>query len=220
VNSSPIVRRENPFTTLRRIARTVGTAEPAERCEFCSLPVAPGHRHVLELATHKIVCSCAPCALRFENVIGNWKLIPRDTRLLADFQITDVQWESLSLPIQLAFFFRSTPACKVVAMYPSPAGATESLLTLSSWEALVADNPALAEMQPDVETLLANRLNGAPEYYLAPIDVCFELVGLIRLHWRGFSGGDKVWQEMAKFFARLRENSIVIRHTRTEASHA
>jgi hypothetical protein len=105
-------------------------------------------------------------------------------------------------------------------MYPSPAGATESLLTLANWEALMADNPALAEMQPDVETLLANRLHGGSEYYLAPIDVCFELVGLIRLHWRGFSGGDKVWQEMERFFARLRENSLVTPEIRREASRA
>jgi len=49
-----------------------------------------------------------------------------------------------------------------------------------------------------------NRLNGARDYYLAPIDVCFELTGLIRLHWRGFSGGEKVWEELGKYFGRLR----------------
>lgn len=220
MNSIPFVRRENPFATLRRMARTGGNIEPSERCEFCSLPVAPGHRHVLELATRKIVCSCDPCALRFENVGGKWKLIPRDARCLTGFNITDAQWESFSLPIQLAFFFHSTPAGKVLAMYPSPAGATESLLTLNSWDALVAENPVLTEMQPDVEALLANRLNGASEYYLAPIDVCFELVGLIRLHWRGFSGGDRVWHEMNKFFTRLRENALPTPNLRAEAAHA
>jgi hypothetical protein len=220
MNSSPFVRRENPFATLRKMARTGGNIEPSERCEFCSLPVAPVHRHVLELATRKIICSCDACALRFDNTGGKLKLIPRDTRRLADFNITDAQWESFSLPIQLAFFFQSTPAKKIMAMYPSPAGATESLLTLGAWEALVAENPVLAEMQSDVETLLTNRLNGASEYYLAPIDVCFELVGLIRLHWRGFSGGDRVWQEMDKFFTRLRGNSLVASEIHAEAGHA
>lgn len=220
MNSSPIVRPENPFATLRRIARTRGSREAPERCEFCSLPVAPAHRHVLEVATRKIVCACDACALRFESVIGKWKLIPRDTHRLADFQMTDVQWESFSLPIQLAFFFRSTPAQKVLAMYPSPAGATESLLNLTSWEALLAHNSVLAEMQPDVEALLVNRLRNAPEYYLAPIDVCFELVGRIRLHWRGFSGGDGVWQELNQFFGRLRENSRELSSAQTEIAHA
>jgi hypothetical protein len=220
MNSSPIVRRENPFAALRRIAQSTTSAHPVERCEFCSLPLVSAHRHLLEMAARKIVCACDPCALRFENVIGKWKLIPRDSRQFTDFHITDAQWESFSLPIQLAFFFHSTPANKVVAMYPSPAGATESLLTLLNWEALTEENPALKEMQPDVEALLANRLNGAAEYFLAPIDVCFELVGLIRLHWRGFSGGDKVWQEMERFFARLRENSRVIPGVEKEGSHA
>ena len=35
-------------------------------------------------------------------------------------------------------------------------------------------------MQPDVEALLVNRVGGRRLYYLAPIDVCFELVGLMR----------------------------------------
>ena len=40
-------------------------------------------------------------------------------------------------------------------------------------------------------------------YYLAPIDVCFELVGLMRMHWRGLSGGEEVWREIDQFFERL-----------------
>ena len=78
-------------------------------------------------------------------------------------------------------------------MYPSPAGATESLLPLKAWNSLVANNLVLARMEPDVEALLANRVETKREYYLAPIDVCFELVGLIRVHWRGLAGGDLVW---------------------------
>jgi Family of unknown function (DUF5947) len=120
---------------------------------------------------------------------------------------TDVEWESLALPINLAFFFHSTPENRSKAMYPSPAGATESLLPLSAWESLVARNLTLARMEPDVEALLVNRVGTSREHYLAPIDACFELVGLIRLHWRGFSGGEIVWEEIDKFFSRLRMQS-------------
>ena len=88
-------------------------------------------------------------------------------------------------------------------MYPSPAGATESLLPLNAWDTLVAHNLSLARMEPDVEALLVNRVGSKREHYLAPIDVCFELVGLIRVHWRGFAGGDIVWGEIEKFFSRL-----------------
>jgi hypothetical protein len=152
------------------------------------------------------VCVCNPCALRFENVIGRWKLIPRDPIALPQFKLTDAEWEMFALPINLAFFCQSTAANKVVAMYPSPAGATESLLSLGAWEALVAANPSLKRMQSDVEALLVNRLGDSREHYIAPIDLCFELVGIIRLHWRGFSGGPDVWKEIGGFFDKL--NSI------------
>jgi len=124
--------------------------------------------------------------------------------------MSEVQWECFSLPIQLAFFYRDSSANKVVVLYPSPGGATESLLPISSWENVVSENSILAEMQPDVEALLVNRLNESRQYYLASIDVCYELVGLIRMHWRGFGGGDQVWQEIAQFFRRLDETAITV----------
>ena len=176
----------------------------AEVCEFCSVPLAGIHRHLLEVASRKLVCACDPCALRFENVIGRWRLIPRDARPLPDFQITDAQWESLALPINLAFLFSCTPAGRVIAMYPSPAGATESLLPLASWRELVEANPVLTRMSPDVEAVLVNRLGDAREYFIAPIDACYKLAGIIRLHWRGLTGGDKVRQELERFFQHLR----------------
>lgn len=212
-----IPQQNSAFAALRRLAQP---REEMERCEFCDATLAPKHRHLLEIAARKIICACDPCALRFENVIGRWKLIPRDTRRLPDFQITDAQWDNLLLPINLAFFFRSTPENKVIALYPSPAGATESLLPLASWETLVSANPLLGRLEPDVEALLVNRLGGKPEYLLAPIDVCFELVGLIRLHWRGLSGGDKAWKEIENFFARLRDSAPITAEIQPEATRA
>jgi hypothetical protein len=63
-------------------------------------------------------------------------------------------------------------------------------------------------MQPDVEALLVNRLGTSREYYIAPIDQCFELVGIIRMHWRGFSGGSKVWEKIQAFFDRLKASAV------------
>jgi hypothetical protein len=200
-------RQPTPFETLRRFAVPQGTTVQ-ERCELCSIGLAPEHRHLLEMATHKIICSCDPCALRFENVIeGRFKLIPRDVRVLTDFHLTDAQWDELALPINLAFLVYSTPAKKMLALYPSPAGATESLLPLAAWDSLVVDNPPLVRLQSDVEALLVNRVGDQRLYYLAPIDVCFELVGLMRIHWRGLSGGEEVWREIDRFFAHLAERA-------------
>lgn len=209
--------RESGFQTLRRFAQPQSGVEV---CEFCSVGLGSNHRHLLEAATRKIVCVCDACALLFEGAMGRYKLIPRDARLLPDFRMEDAQWEALAVPINLAFFFHSTPAHKVVALYPSPAGATESLLPLTNWEKLLEANACLTKMQPDVEALLVNRLGGAHEHYIAPIDLCFEMVGLIRLHWKGFSGGDKVWEAIEKFFAKIRPQTQSVSATAPEAACA
>jgi len=204
------------FAKLRRLAGAASNNGPApvpepEHCDLCSVALPPVHRHLLEMSNRQIACACDPCALRFENVIGGrFKLIPRDTCALPDFRMSDLEWEGMSLPINLAFLFYSTPKEKMMALYPSPAGATESLLPLTAWESLVAANPILCGMQHDVEALLVNRVEEAREYFLAPMDICFELVGLIRVHWRGLSGGEELWNEIAAFFARLKENSVIV----------
>jgi hypothetical protein len=208
MNASAIAGRERPFATLRRFTQRASMS-PTERCELCSVSLLDGHRHLLEIAERRVVCACDGCALRFQDVVGGrFQLIPRDGRALPNFRLTDARWESLALPINMAFFCHNSSTGKITALYPSPAGATESLLPLAMWEALVADNPVLASMKPDVEALLVNRVAGAHQYYIAPIDVCYELVGLIRMHWRGLSGGEAVWREIEVFFARLEASHV------------
>jgi hypothetical protein len=127
--------------------------------------------------------------------------------------MTDAQWGALLVPINMAFFFFSSPEGRVIALYPSPAGATESLLELGAWEEISEENPILKQMEADVEALLVDRVSrggggSEGEYYLVPIDVCYKLVGLIRAHWRGLSGGSAVWEELADFFADLKRRSV------------
>jgi hypothetical protein len=133
--------------------------------------------------------------------------VGRTVRRLADFEMTDAEWESLRIPIGLAFFVNSSTEGRIVAMYPGPAGPTESLLTLDAWNGVAGRNAALSAMEPDVEALLVNRVGAARDCFLAPVDRCYELCGILRLHWRGFSGGEEVWREIHAFFARLREES-------------
>ena len=121
--------------------------------------------------------------------------------------MTDATWEALQLPIDLAFFVQSTPAGCVIALYPSPAGATESVVDAGAWETLLAENPSLREFEPDVEGLLVNRVGASRDCFRVGIDQCYHLVGLIRTHWRGLSGGATVWGEIARFFDGLREQS-------------
>lgn len=213
-SQSPTLNRS--FAALRQFAqRRESSAASEERCELCGVPLAPEHAHLIEPESRQIVCSCQACALLFPNRPElKYRRVSRDVRALPEFRLTDAQWNGLSIPVNMAFFFFSSPANRVVAFYPSPAGATESLLELDAWNDVVRDNPVLESMAPDVEALLVNRLSpgrGQPareqtdhEYYLAPIDKCFQLVGLIRTNWRGFSGGTEVWQEIAAFFENLK----------------
>ncbi len=208
-NSAASPHSSSPFATLRRLARVREPSTPRQRCELCSLVLSSEHRHLLEVPNRNILCACDACALRFQAVAeGHFKLIPRDARALPGFKIDDPEWENLALPISLAFFFFHSPANKMTAMYPSPAGATESLLPLSSWQRIAVNNPALQTMEADVEALLVNRVGSSRDYYIVPIDLCFELVGLIRAHWKGFSGGEEAWREINNFFVRLNERVL------------
>jgi len=85
------------------------------------------------------------------------------------------------------------------------------LLDFAAWDDLVQNNPVLKEMEPDTEALLVNRVGEARAYFVVPIDECYRLIGLIRGHWKGLSGGPAVWQEIARFFSALRARSGPLR---------
>lgn len=205
-DNPPTESPQSAINVLRRFVRPRTVA--LERCDLCSAELPSEHQHLFEPPTRQLLCSCDACSILFSGQTETrYRRVPRRVRYLADFRLTDAQWESLLIPIGMAFFFHSSPAGKTVALYPSPAGATESLLDLSAWAAVVADNPVLKSLEPDTEALLVNRVRGAADYYLAPIDECFKLVGLIRARWRGLSGGTEVWQEIEEFFAGLKGKS-------------
>ena len=203
---------QTSFATLRQFTRT---RPVVESCELCSAPLSSDHEHLIELAKHRLVCACTACAILFGGQqSARFRRVPRRAVFLSDFQLTDGLWESLHLPINLAFFFRSTRAARVVAFYPSPAGAMESLLEFESWSELEANNAVLRELESDVEALLVNRIGIARDYYRVPIDACYRLVGLIRSKWRGLSGGTEAWEAIGNFFAGLAQPP----HFRTEVT--
>jgi hypothetical protein len=201
---------------LHRHAQRPPTPEPEpdapERCGLCGQVVELRHRHIVDLNRHSLVCACRPCAILFDNPAagkGHYRLVPERRLRLEGFELDDARWASLRIPVEMAFFFHSTPMGRVAAFYPGPMGATESQLDLATWNDLESDNPVLGELEPDVEALLVHRAASTPAYYLLPIDDTYRLVGLIRAHWSGLSGGQQVWREIGSFFDELERRSKV-----------
>ncbi|TDY26758.1 hypothetical protein B0G81_7285 [Paraburkholderia sp. BL6665CI2N2] len=179
-------------------------------CELCGALLLADHPHLFEIAKRQLHCCCRACALLFGNQQNaRYRPVPRDARYLDGFRMSDAQWDALAIPIDMAFFFYDSSAQHIVALYPGPAGGTQSLLDLQAWTELVADNPWLAQLEPDVEALLVNRSEGAREYYRVPIDQCYALTGVIRARWRGVSGGRQAWEAIHRFFAALKTHGRV-----------
>jgi hypothetical protein len=191
-----------------------------ERCELCGEPLPEEHRHLVDLQASRLLCACRACSLLFDRPEAGgerYRLVP-DRRLAIDgFRLSEAQWDALRIPVRLAFLFRSTPAGRVVAFYPGPLGATESLLDLGEWAGVEEENPVLATVQADVEALLVNRTQTGAGAYVVPIDACYALVGLMRSRWQGLGGGDAAWAAIAGFFDDLRRRARTVGHDGREA---
>jgi hypothetical protein len=189
------------LSALKRFAR----ARPqVERCEVCSAVLSAEHQHLLDRNSRQVACACEACAILFcDQQSARFLRVPRRVRQLHDFSFTDQQWEELMLPINLAFVLRDSTR-RLTVLYPSPAGAVESQLSVSAWEEHMAAHPALCAMEPEVEALIVNRVGSQNAYFIAPIDECYRLVGLMRTKWRGLSGSPEVWGAVAAFFEDLR----------------
>jgi hypothetical protein len=199
-------RREG--TVVRALRRFLVTdpvpAEVELRCELCATPLPPEHPHLVQVAQRRLLCTCGPCGVLFDNPGaggGGYARVP--DRVLTDpgSTLTDAQWDALQIPVGLAFFLHNSVRGAVVACYPSPAGATESELTLTAWADGIGASGLAAQLVPDVEALLVRR--EPRTCLLVPIDACYRLVGLVRLHWRGFDGGQEAWAAIDDLFAEL-----------------
>ncbi|GAA5195560.1 DUF5947 family protein [Rugosimonospora acidiphila] len=226
IRSSRLYRLANPAdtgsplprATPPRLKSTVDSVE-GERCQLCAQAIPIGHRHLLDLTERRLRCACRACCVLFDRATAGgqrYRLVPDRRWYLPDFMLDDVIWVGLGLPVEMAFFFHDNRAGRVVAFYPSPAGAVESLLDLASWRELALANPVLDSLQPDIEALLVNRAQGARDHWLVPIDDCYALAGLIRTHWSGLTGGTRVRDELAAFFATLHDRARTVRARRPD----
>lgn len=200
----PLLRSEGTVKVALDLEQRAPAEEEAAHCELCPSGLAEGHRHLLHLYERRIVCVCETC---WSVHSGDEEYRPAGVRTLwlDDFELPDELWASLQIPIGLAFVMRSSMTGQVVALYPSPAGATESEVDLFAWTALCAVNPVLDRLEPDAEALVVNRMgSGGGQYAIAPIDQCYRLVGLVKERWEGISGGAGIEAAVAEFFDGLK----------------
>lgn len=187
--------------SLRRFAQP-GAA--VERCQLCAVELPQEHEHLVDPAHRQLLCACEACALLFpDDGTARYRRVGKDVYAIAKLDISEAHWNRLEIPIGLCFIFRSSADDRVVAVYPSPAGPTESPVEAAAFDALAAKNPMVGAMRRDTQALLLYHVNGAGKQYLAPIDQCYALVGLIRCHWHGISGGAEARQVIKAFFEQL-----------------
>ncbi|HEY7016473.1 MAG TPA: DUF5947 family protein [Streptosporangiaceae bacterium] len=190
-------------------------ASAEEACEFCATPIPAEHGHVADLDQSMLMCACRACYLLFTNSSagltrpdagrGRYRAVP--DRYLSDpaRPLSAAEWDSLEIPVGLAFFLRSSEG--MAGFYPSPAGATECRLDLQAWDRIAASHPMLTAAAPDVEAVLISRGADGVEYFLVPIDACYELAGRMRLLWRGFDGGSEARQSITEFLTGVRSRA-------------
>ncbi len=200
----------DPLAVLQRIRRAPARPRPGERCDMCGELVPDQHEHVVNTEARSLLCTCRGCWLLFTSSGaggGKYRAVPERYLDLGALSIAPGSWDELQIPVSVAFFFRNSATGSVTAFYPSPAGATESLLPLDAWDRLAADNEPLATMEPDVEALLVRRDAEHQDAFLVPIDACYELVGELRRLWKGFDGGTEARAATEAFFERLQERA-------------
>jgi hypothetical protein len=183
-----------------------GHAHESSRCERCGAPVGASHHHHVDLVSRRLSCSCRACWLLSGALEGGGTLRPVPNRYLAgpSFSLTDSQWDALEVPVATAFFMFNSTIGRTIAFYPSPAGATESALSLAAWRDVEHANSWVRAAAPDVEAILVRKdreTTSAYDAFIVPIDACYDLVGRIRLEWSGFDGGEEVRAEIGRFFS-------------------
>jgi hypothetical protein len=209
--------------TLRRLLTPPVEPRPRERCDLCGAALPDDHNHIVDTRTRRLLCACEICGItsggrafaepsaqpgnRAPEVAahedGRYRAVPGRYVHLPSMKISPAHWDALAIPVDLAFFFVNSDIGRMVACYPGPAGAAESLLPLEAWPALVDANPWIRLLAPDVEALLVRRIDGDYMCFVVPIDACYELVGRIRTEWTGLGGGDRVRREIDRFFESI-----------------
>jgi hypothetical protein len=177
-------------------------------CERCGADIGESHHHFVDTVSRRLSCACRACWLLSPSHEARGSLRAVPDRYLAGptLRLNIAQWDALQIPVATMFFLFNSTIGRMIAFYPSPAGATESALSLGAWRDVEQSNPWVRKAAPDVEAILVRRhADGSKrsDAFIVPIDACYDLVGRIRVRWSGIDGGDAVRDEIERFFAAV-----------------
>jgi hypothetical protein len=196
--------------SLERFAKRARRAREGERCEVCGVPIGEQHRHVVDRTDRRLLCACSMCTLAFGGLHpARFRTVPEHVRGGGSAGLDDESLALLGVPVGLAFFMRPSTTKCWLAVFPSPAGATEAEIDDGAWAAFAAKSELARDIQEDVEAMLVNRRrDGTVTCFVAPVDACYELTALVRKSWRGIDGGDEVRTAIEDFFAGLAQRTL------------
>jgi Fe-S cluster biogenesis protein NfuA len=205
------LRRSKAEEAVAVLPPDAAPAPEAARCEMCSAEIGESHDHVARVASRELLCVCRPCWLLFEHEgagRGNYRPVSSRWAGGAWLELSDLAWAALGIPVRMAFFVVDS-ARGPLGFYPSPGGPVEASIDDDAWRDLRRTSRALDSIKPDVEAWLVDgRDREGFAGYIVPIDACYELVGQVRLQWRGFDGGDAARAIIDEFFENVRSKAV------------
>src|SRR4029078_851779 len=168
----------SPYDVLARIRAAKNAPQPTgERCEMCAESIADEHQHVVNVEGRQLMCVCRGCYLLVTDTEAarRFRAVPDRYLSFPGFALDRRAWESLQIPVGLAFFFHNSTLARTVAFSPGPAGATESELDLQAWNDIHTADPRVDTIADDTEALLVRVPDDETAFhhaYLLPLYVC------------------------------------------------
>src|ERR1700741_3839578 len=86
-------------------------------CELCRGPAGLLHSHVVDLEARRLLCKCRPCYLLFTHSgagAGGFRM-GTELYLRVRSSLSDAPWESLQIPVGIAFVIRNSKQDRTIA---------------------------------------------------------------------------------------------------------
>ena len=208
-------------------------AAARDRRGLCVAPLTHDHRHAVDLKERRLLCVCRPCALLFDG----------DASRSASAAGARARAADPGLPARGRLAGARDPGRRGVLLprvdheqvdrdlaEPRRSDGVRSSTTTCVGPLRAGAFAARARPRAlDVQALLVRGARAArplQAFLVAPIDRCYEFVGIVRRKWRGFDGGDEVSAaEPRPFLRRPRArrraawhaDGRVVKHARAQA---